>query len=56
MVAIIGPSGSGKTTFMNYLSGRQNTSQALKSHSQYYLNNFQIDDIGDFKNLIGYVL
>lgn len=56
MTAIVGPSGSGKTTLMNYLSGRQNTSQSFKTFCHYYINQTEIDDIDDFKNIIGYVL
>ena len=56
MTAIVGPSGSGKTTLMNYLSGRQNSSQSFKTFCHYYINKTEIDDIDDFKNIIGYVL
>lgn len=56
MTAIIGPSGSGKTTLMNYLSGRQNESQAFKTYCHYFLNNSRIKNVNDFKNIIGYVL
>jgi ABC-type multidrug transport system ATPase subunit/ABC-type multidrug transport system permease subunit len=56
MTAIIGPSGSGKTTMMNYLSGRQDYSQNFKTFCHYYINKTEINDISDFKNIIGYVL
>ena len=56
MTAIIGPSGSGKTTLMNYLSGRQNESQMFRTYCKYYLNNSPVQNVNDFKNIIGYVL
>ena len=56
MVAIVGPSGSGKTTLMNFMSGRQNTSQAFKNFGHYFINNTEILDVSEFKNIIGYVV
>jgi len=56
MTAIIGPSGSGKTTLMNFLSGRQDTSQMFKTYCKYYIDDTEIDSINEFKNIIGYVL
>lgn len=56
ITAIIGPSGSGKTTFVNYLSGRQDTSQMFRTHCDYYLNGSKIKDVNKFKNIIGYVM
>ena len=56
MTAIIGPSGSGKTTLMNFLAGRQNESQQFKNFAHYFINNTEIQDISDYKNIIGYVL
>lgn len=56
MTAIIGPSGSGKTTLMNFLSGRQNSSQQFKTYSEYFINDTKIESLNEFKNIIGYVL
>ena len=56
MTAIVGPSGSGKTTMMNYLSGRQDNSQAFRTYCNYFLNDERIEDISPFKNIVGYVM
>lgn len=54
MTAIIGPSGSGKTTLMNYLAGRNYSSNLAKTGSL-YVNGVEIDDVGPLKNVIGFV-
>lgn len=56
MTAIVGPSGSGKTTLMNFLAGRQDESQKFRNYAEYYLNGHRVQDLNQFKNLIGYVL
>lgn len=56
LTAIVGPSGSGKTTLLNFLSGRQDTSQLFRTHCNYFLNGAQIQNVNQFKNIIGYVL
>ena len=55
MAAIIGPSGCGKTTFMNFLSGRQEKSQNFHNYAHYFINDKEIENINQFKNVIGYV-
>lgn len=55
MTAIIGPSGCGKTTFLNFLAGRQESSQNFRTYCSLYLNDFQMNQVDDFKNIIGYV-
>lgn len=56
MTAIVGPSGCGKTTLLNFLSGRQNTSQMFRTYCDFFLNGQRIKDISDFKNIVGYVV
>ena len=56
MTAIIGPSGSGKTTLMNFLSGRQNSSQQFQTYCEYFIDDTKIESVNEFKNIIGYVL
>lgn len=41
---------------MNYLSGRQNSSQGFKTSCDYYINGEKIKDISEFKNIVGYVV
>lgn len=56
LTAIVGPSGSGKTTLLNFLAGRQDTSQMFRTYCNYYLNSAKIQNVNQFKNIIGYVL
>lgn len=55
MTAILGPSGSGKTTLLNLLSGRL-LSKNLDIRGRIKINGKIVDNIGDYKSMIGYVM